>query len=148
MLHLILSFDKLDSFVEEYKPLNFSLCSLIHFTVTFSLLGANIFLSTLFSDTLSVCSSLNVRDQVSDLTKLYFCMFQYLYHWRENWKTKESKSNDIKHWLHSSCSKFSQELNFDLLRLFPNTWSFPPFQRICCLSLWHEIFCVMFTRRL
>jgi polysaccharide pyruvyl transferase WcaK-like protein len=30
-----------------------------------SLLGPNIFLSTLFSNTLSLCSSLIVRDQVS-----------------------------------------------------------------------------------
>jgi hypothetical protein len=33
--------------------------------VTFSILGPNIPLSTLLSDTLSLCSSLNVRDQVS-----------------------------------------------------------------------------------
>jgi hypothetical protein len=34
-------------------------------SVTSSLLGPNILLSTLFSNTLSVCSSFNVRDQVS-----------------------------------------------------------------------------------
>jgi hypothetical protein len=33
--------------------------------VTSSLFGPNILLSTLFSNTLSLCSSLNVRDQVS-----------------------------------------------------------------------------------
>jgi hypothetical protein len=33
--------------------------------VTSSLLGPNILLSTLFSNTLSLCPSLNVRDQVS-----------------------------------------------------------------------------------
>jgi hypothetical protein len=33
--------------------------------VTSSLFGPNTFLNTLFSNTLSLCSSLNVRDQVS-----------------------------------------------------------------------------------
>jgi hypothetical protein len=35
------------------------------FSVTSSLFGPNILLSTLFSNTLSLCSSLKVRDQVS-----------------------------------------------------------------------------------
>jgi hypothetical protein len=33
--------------------------------VTFTLLGPNIFLSTLFSNTLILCSVFNVKDQVS-----------------------------------------------------------------------------------
>jgi hypothetical protein len=37
--------------------------------VTSSLLGPNILLSTLFSNTLNPCSSLNVRDKVSHLAK-------------------------------------------------------------------------------
>jgi hypothetical protein len=41
------------------------LCNFLHFSVTPSLLGPNILLSTLFSNTLSLCSSLNVIDQVS-----------------------------------------------------------------------------------
>jgi hypothetical protein len=36
-----------------------------HTPVTSSVLGPNILLSTLFSNTLSLCSSLNVRDKVS-----------------------------------------------------------------------------------
>jgi hypothetical protein len=42
-----------------------SLCSFLQPPVTSSLFGPNILLSTLFSNTLSLCSSLNVRDQVS-----------------------------------------------------------------------------------
>jgi hypothetical protein len=42
-----------------------SLRNLLHSPVTSSLLGPNILPSTLFSDTLSLRSSLNVRDQVS-----------------------------------------------------------------------------------
>jgi hypothetical protein len=41
------------------------LCNFLHFPVTSSLLGPNIPLSTLFSNTLSLCTYLNVRDQVS-----------------------------------------------------------------------------------
>jgi hypothetical protein len=49
----------------EYKVLSFSLCSFLQPPVTSSLFCANILLSTLFSSTLNLCSSLNVRDQVS-----------------------------------------------------------------------------------
>jgi hypothetical protein len=52
-------------FADEYRSLSSSLCSLLHFPVTSSLLGPNILLSTLFSNTLSLRSSLSVRDQVS-----------------------------------------------------------------------------------
>jgi hypothetical protein len=41
------------------------LCSFLHYPFTSSLLGPNILLSTLFSNALSLCPSLNVRDQVS-----------------------------------------------------------------------------------
>ena len=50
---------------EEYRSLSSSLCNLLHSPVTSSLLGPNIFLSTLFSNTLSRRSSLSVSDQVS-----------------------------------------------------------------------------------
>jgi hypothetical protein len=38
------------------------LCNFLHSSVTSSLLGPNIFLTTLFSNTLSLCSSLNLKD--------------------------------------------------------------------------------------
>ena len=50
---------------EEYRTLSYSLCSSLHSYVTSSLLGPNIPLSTLFSNILSLSSSLNVSDQVS-----------------------------------------------------------------------------------
>ena len=50
---------------EEYRALSSSLCSFLHSSVTSSLLGPNILLNTLFSNTLSLRSSLNVSDQVS-----------------------------------------------------------------------------------
>jgi hypothetical protein len=52
-------------FGDEYRSLSSSLCSLLHSPVASSLLGLNILLSILFSNTLSLCSSLSVRDQVS-----------------------------------------------------------------------------------
>jgi hypothetical protein len=52
-------------FDDEYRSLSFSLCSLLHSPVASSLLGPKILLSTLFSNTLSLCSSLSVTDQVS-----------------------------------------------------------------------------------
>jgi hypothetical protein len=61
------------------------LCSFLHSPVTSSLFGPNILLSTLFPNTLSLCSSLNVRDQVSHsirttgkLIVLYILIFTYL----------------------------------------------------------------------
>jgi hypothetical protein len=52
-------------FGDEYKSLRSSLSSLLHSPVTTSLLGPNILLSTLFTSTLCLCSSLSVRDHVS-----------------------------------------------------------------------------------
>ena len=50
---------------EECRSLSSSLGSLLHSPVTSSLLGPNILLSTLPSNTLSLHSSLNMSDQVS-----------------------------------------------------------------------------------
>ena len=50
---------------EVYKSFSSSLCSLLYYPVTSSLLGPNILLNTMFSNTLSFLSSRNVNDQVS-----------------------------------------------------------------------------------
>ena len=50
---------------EEYKSFSSSLCNRLHSHVTSSLLGPNILLNTMFSNTLSFLSSRNVNDQVS-----------------------------------------------------------------------------------
>jgi hypothetical protein len=72
-------------FGDEYRSLSSSLCDLPHFPVTSSLLGRNMFLSTLFPNTISLGSSLNVRDQVWHLYKttykitvLYILIFVFL----------------------------------------------------------------------
>ena len=51
---------------ERYKLWSSSLWNLLHFPFA-SLLGLNIRLKILFSNTFSLCSSLNVRDHVSQL---------------------------------------------------------------------------------
>jgi hypothetical protein len=48
-----------------YKLWSSLLCSCLQPPITSSLYGPNILLSTLFSNALSLCSSLNVRDKVS-----------------------------------------------------------------------------------
>ena len=48
---------------KEYKSFSSSLRSLLHSPVTSSLLGPNILLNTMFSNTLSFLSSRNVNDQ-------------------------------------------------------------------------------------
>ena len=51
--------------VEQYKSFSSSLCNLLQSPVTSSLLGPNILLNTLFSNTLTFLSSSNVNDQIS-----------------------------------------------------------------------------------
>ena len=64
--HLILlDFITRTIFCEQYRPLSSSLCSFLHSPVTSSLLGPNILLNTLFSNTLNLRFSLHVSDQVS-----------------------------------------------------------------------------------
>ena len=70
---------------EEYKSFSSSLCNLLHSPVTSSLLGPNILLNTMFSNTLSFLSSLNISDQVSHPYKttgkiivLYIFIFKFL----------------------------------------------------------------------
>ena len=51
--------------VEDYRSLSSSLRSFLHSLVTTSLLGPNILLNSLFSNILSLGSSLNMSDQIS-----------------------------------------------------------------------------------
>ena len=72
-------------FGEQYRSLSSSLCSVLHCPVISSLLGPNVLLNTLFSNTLSLRSSLNVSDQVSHPYKttgkiivLYILVYKFL----------------------------------------------------------------------
>ena len=63
----------------EYKSFSSSLWWFLHSPITSSLLGPNILLNTLFSNTLSLHSSLSVSDHVhthiNKQAKLQFCIF-------------------------------------------------------------------------
>ena len=70
---------------EDYRSLSSSFCSFLHSLVKSSLLGPNIPLNTLFSNSLSLRSSLNISDQVSHPYKttvkiidLYILIFKFL----------------------------------------------------------------------
>ena len=70
---------------EEYRSLISSLCNLLHSPVTLFSLGPNILLRTLFSNTLSLCYSLNMSNQVSHPYQtrgktivLYILIFKFL----------------------------------------------------------------------
>ena len=84
--HLILlDFITRTKLSEEYRSLGSSLCSFLHSPITSFHLGPNILLNTLFSNTLSPRSSLNVSDQVSHpykttatFTVLYIFIFKCL----------------------------------------------------------------------
>jgi len=72
-------------FGEQYRSLSSSLCSFLHSPVTSSLSDPNILLITLFSNTLSLRSSLNVSDQVShpyrttgNIIVLYILIYNFL----------------------------------------------------------------------
>jgi len=71
---------------EEYRSLGSTLCSFLHSRFTSSLLGPNIFLSTLFSNILNLCSSLSVTEtkfhtHTSQQAQLKFGKY-FTYHWR------------------------------------------------------------------
>jgi len=76
--HLILLyFTTRTIFGEQCRSLSSPLCNFLHSPVTSSLLAPNILLNTLFSNTFSLRSSLNVMDQVSHPYKtaqLQFCV--------------------------------------------------------------------------
>jgi hypothetical protein len=66
LAHLILlDFNTRKILGGQYRSLSSSLYSFVHSLVTSSLLGPNILLNTLISNTLGLCSSLNVSDHVS-----------------------------------------------------------------------------------
>jgi hypothetical protein len=64
---------------EENKLWCSSLCSFLQPPVTSSLFGPNILLSTLFSNILSLCSSLNVRDRIFTCIQNYRQIYNSLY---------------------------------------------------------------------
>jgi len=108
--HQIFNLITLIIFGEATKLWNSSLCSLLHPPTTSSLL-AQILLSTLFSNTLNLCSSLSVRDQDSQPYKrrgtiavLCIFIFKCL---ETRWENKK-----ILNWMVANISQIEPALNF------------------------------------
>jgi len=70
-------FDRLNNIWWGVQIVKLSLCSFLHSPVTASLLGPNILLNTLFSNTLSLRSFLNLSDQVSHPYKTTILLVAY-----------------------------------------------------------------------
>jgi hypothetical protein len=123
---------------EEHRSLSYSLCSFLHSPVTSSLLGTNILLSTLFSNTPSLRQSLNVSDQVSHpyrtIDKVILLCILILILSVANWKTK------ILHRMMASLPWLQSALNF-----FPNkiliVWFVPNY--LNCSALAKKILSVL-----
>jgi hypothetical protein len=65
-------------FGEEYRLLNCSLCSSLHYPVTSSLLCPNILLNTLVSNTLNLSSALNARGQEKTRNNKLYVLHQLI----------------------------------------------------------------------
>jgi hypothetical protein len=127
-------------FGKEYKLWSSSLFSFLQSQVISSLFSPDILLSTLFSNTLSRCSSLNVTDQVSHpyrttgkITFLYILIFMFLDSRREDKRFCPKYTYSIyMHFrlpsMHTTCPAYFIHLHLVILAIFcmdNNWWRFP-----------------------
>jgi hypothetical protein len=97
---------------KDYKLWSSSLCSFIQPPVTSSLFGPNIVLSTLFSNTLSLCSSHNMRDQFSHpyrTTSKIIVVYSNFYV-----SGRQTRRQNILHWMVASITRIQSPFNFIL----------------------------------
>ena len=130
--HLILlDFTTRTIFGKEYRSLSSSLCNFLHSPVTSSLLDPNTLLNTLFSNTLSLRSSLNASDQVShpyrttgNIIVLYILIFNFL----------DSKMEDKRFSPLYYILKFLKDLKSDSVQFYHSIIVFPIsiLVRNCC----------------
>ena len=104
---------------------------------TSSLLGPNIFLSPLFSNTLGIflpqCekpSFTHTHTHTHTHTKrakLHSCIFYPVYFWKPNGNTEDSGPKASPHSTSSDFCWFSHDCSFDLFGLLPNIYALPQF---------------------
>jgi hypothetical protein len=120
-------------FGEEHRLWNFSLCSLLQSPVPLSLLGSDIF-STMLSNTLSVCFSLSVKNEVlSQHTvagKIIFLFILFLYSYTINGKIKHFELNGNRNFVNLICS-ISSWVQFDFLVLLASISTWLHWWRFC-----------------
>jgi hypothetical protein len=134
----------------EYKLWSSPLCSFLHSPVTSSPLGPNILLSTLFSNTLNLCSSLNVTDQVSHpyktagrITVLCVLTFTFLDSRREDrrlWTQWQQAFPEFSLLLISSCMQFWSVI------VVPRHLNFAASSKGPILCLYAMLFCPTFWK--
>jgi hypothetical protein len=109
-------------------------------SITLSLFGPNILLSILVSNTLRLCSSLNVRDQVSHpyktTGKIIFLHIFIFYSFRQQMKRKQVRN----------CALFPHKSNFYLLLSSPNILTLPHFKGSISYLYVMILLCVLVTR--
>jgi hypothetical protein len=78
---MLLDFIKIKTYGDEYKLRSSSSLSILQSPVTLTVLSLNILLSTLLSNNINLCYSLNVKQQVSHKSKTtrktVLCTFVY-----------------------------------------------------------------------
>ena len=100
---------------EQYRSLSYSLCSFLQSSVTSSLLGPNIILNTLVSNTISLHSSLNVSDQVSHPYKTTSkIIVLYKQSGRQRFCTKQSVHKLFKRWNYT----YEPGINYNCYRIY------------------------------
>jgi hypothetical protein len=92
---------------KDFKLWSSSLCSFLQPPLTSSFFGPNILLSILFSNTLSLCPSLNVRDQVSHPYKTTGKTVVSYYVFRH-----QTRRQNILDWMVSNNTRIQFLLNF------------------------------------
>ena len=96
--HILLGLITRIIFGEEYRSLSYSLYSFLHSAVISPLLGPNILLSILFSDTLGLLSSLKrpsitpIQNKRQNCSSIYFNLHIFEV---ANWETKDSKHSMV-----------------------------------------------------
>jgi hypothetical protein len=112
------------------------LCYFLPSPITFSLLDPTLFLSTLFLNTLSICTTLHVKDQISHTYKttgkiiaLYTLIFMF---------------TDTKQEAKRLCAEFLHASNFDPPVPFPDMWTLLPLKEftsyLYVIILFHFVF--------